>query len=96
MYVFHYDYNILSVMSLFCNNGVTAYHCATHLVGVPDEVHVVAGHQEGLDVLLLEPEVHLVAPHAVHMEVGVSVVGQRHLGTEFSSLYASVTCKLST
>ncbi len=49
------------------------------LVSMPYEVHVVAGHQEGLHVLLLQLQVHLVPPHAVHMEVRVRVVRQRHL-----------------
>ena len=46
------------------------------LVGVPDKVNVVAGNNEGLGVLPLEVEIHLVPPEAVHVELLVAVVGQ--------------------
>ena len=46
------------------------------LVGVPGQVHVVAGHQEGLGVLPLEVQIHFVPTDAVYVELRVRVVGQ--------------------
>ena len=50
------------------------------LVRVPNEINIVAGNKKCLGVLLLQVEIHLVPPHAVHVELLVAVVGQWNLG----------------
>ena len=53
-------------------------------MGMPDQVHVVAGDEEGLGVLLLEVEIHPVAPDTVRVELWVRIVGEGHLRTTTS------------
>ena len=43
---------------------------------MPGQVHVVAGHQEGLGVFPLEVQIHFVPTDAVYIELRVRVVGQ--------------------
>jgi hypothetical protein len=47
---------------------------------VPHDVHVVAGHQEEVRVLRLEPEEHLVANDGIGQELLVAVVWKGNLG----------------
>ena len=46
------------------------------LVCVPNKIYIVTGNKECLGVLLLQEEIHLVPPDAVHVELLVAVVGQ--------------------
>ena len=46
------------------------------LVCVPNKINIVTGNKKCLGVLLLQVEIHLVPPHAVHVELLVAEVGQ--------------------
>ena len=50
--------------------------CVSDLVRVPNKINIVAGNKKCLGILLLQVEIHLVPPHAVHVELLVAVVGQ--------------------
>ena len=51
-------------------------HALSDLVCVPNKINIVTGNKKCLGVLLLQVEIHLVPPDAVHVELLVAVMGQ--------------------